>query len=182
MCTVHYPCVWIWISSANKVYCQANKLRPSAADWKAFITSVLFQSSMFLFTLISRRCLHFYSFPHCLFNSCCPSPKAIANLGAGSPSHFVLPDLTLRQCQGLCCYLWLLQQRGGLRTPMAFHQVLSLLCHLVSSEGILILSGLPWFPVLCRYGLRSHAAEWIQVGFCMTCVVWLCLPDPNANE
>lgn len=42
---------------------------------------------------------------------------------------------------------------------MAFHQILSLLCHLVSPEGILILSGLPSFPVLCGYGLISHAAE-----------------------
>lgn len=42
---------------------------------------------------------------------------------------------------------------------MAFHQALFLLCPLISQEGILILSGLPWLPVLCRYGLSSHAVE-----------------------
>lgn len=75
------------------------------------------------------------------------------------PPQFAFPDLTVMQCQGLHCCVWLLKVKKGLRPSTVFHQVLSFSWHLIRQEAILILNGLALTCCFSKNDLRSCAVE-----------------------
>lgn len=89
---------------------------------------------MFLFTLIPRQCLHFYSIAYCSFNSYCSPQTAITNLGTCSslPFCFAWFDGGAMPSVALSCLTPVGKQR---------HQAIDdfssglFLCHLACQEG-----------------------------------------------